>query len=384
NILMTLMNSIITECGIVDIAVQLSHYYCDVKDIAKYFNIDEGKLTVGLGLEEASACALNEDAVTLGLSAIKKLMERNNLKPKDIGRLEVGTESNWDGSKSFKTYLMSLFETNKNISGCDTTNACYGGTNALLNAMYWVESSFWDGKYAIVVCTDTCFYDDKNLIPLAGSAACALLIGKNPVFKFYTGLIEHCFSNTYDFSKPRHSYPYPFLDGKMSVEIYKNSFNHLFDSLKNKSMTENSFDHICLHTPYPKLPVKICKENNISSDKLEKSILFSKKVGNPYTASLYLSLYSLIYCADIKVGENVLMFSFGSGAASSMFLIKKVRSGIFTEDIFKDRKQVDAATFVHLLNSEMRSVLSESTLKHKKGFVIKSYNEAGKIYELLE
>lgn len=106
---MTLMDSEITECGIVDIAVQLSHYYCDVKDIAKYFNIDEGKLTVGLGLEEASACALNEDAVTLGLSAIKKLMERNNLEPKDIGRLEVGTESNWDGSKIFQNLFDVTF-----------------------------------------------------------------------------------------------------------------------------------------------------------------------------------------------------------------------------------------------------------------------------------
>lgn len=32
------------------------------------------------------------------------------------------------------------------LIGIDTINACYGGTNALLNAVNWVESSAWDGR----------------------------------------------------------------------------------------------------------------------------------------------------------------------------------------------------------------------------------------------
>jgi hydroxymethylglutaryl-CoA synthase len=48
---------------------------------------------------------------------------------------------------------MELFEeaNNTNIDGVDTMNACYGGTNALFNAVQWVESSYWDGRFAIVV-----------------------------------------------------------------------------------------------------------------------------------------------------------------------------------------------------------------------------------------
>ena len=43
---------------------------------------------------------------------------------------------------------MQLFEDsgNTDIEGIDTTNACYGGTSALFNAVSWVESSAWDGK----------------------------------------------------------------------------------------------------------------------------------------------------------------------------------------------------------------------------------------------
>jgi 3-hydroxy-3-methylglutaryl CoA synthase len=66
--------------------------------------------------------------------------------PERIGRLEVGTETILDKSKSVKTVLMQLFGDNTDIEGIDTTNACYGGTAALFNALAWVESSAWDGK----------------------------------------------------------------------------------------------------------------------------------------------------------------------------------------------------------------------------------------------
>ena len=70
----------------------------------------------------------------------------------DIGRLEVGTETIIDKSKSVKTVLMQLFEDsgNTNVEGIDTTNACYGGTAALFNALNWIESSSWDGQCKVV------------------------------------------------------------------------------------------------------------------------------------------------------------------------------------------------------------------------------------------
>ena len=43
---------------------------------------------------------------------------------------------------------------NTDIEGADNTNACYGGTAALLNCLNWVDSSGWDGRYAICVAAD--------------------------------------------------------------------------------------------------------------------------------------------------------------------------------------------------------------------------------------
>lgn len=44
---------------------------------------------------------------------------------------------------------------NTDIEGVDSTNACYGGTAALFNCVNWVESASWDGRYGLVVCTDS-------------------------------------------------------------------------------------------------------------------------------------------------------------------------------------------------------------------------------------
>jgi hypothetical protein len=76
-------------------------------------------------------------------------LEKYSISPSEIGRLEVGTETIIDKSKSVKSVLMSLFGTNTNIEGVDTTNACYGGTNALFNSINWLESSSYDGRYVL-------------------------------------------------------------------------------------------------------------------------------------------------------------------------------------------------------------------------------------------
>jgi len=57
-----------------------------------------------------SFCDDNEDVNSFSLTVLHNLMEKNNVRWEDIGRLEVGTETLIDKSKSTKTVLMSLFK----------------------------------------------------------------------------------------------------------------------------------------------------------------------------------------------------------------------------------------------------------------------------------
>ena len=54
----------------------------------------------------------------------------------------------------YYSYVMQRFEEVENfdVEGVDNKNACYGGTQALMNTINWVESSSWDGRLGIVIC----------------------------------------------------------------------------------------------------------------------------------------------------------------------------------------------------------------------------------------
>jgi hydroxymethylglutaryl-CoA synthase len=119
-------------------------------------------------------------------SAVAGLLEKFDIDPKTIGRIEVGTETIIDKSKSVKTTLMDLFAGSGNfdIEGIDSKNACYGSTAALFNAINWIESSSWDGRLAIVVAADIAIYAEGAARPAGGAGAVAMLIGPNAPIVF--------------------------------------------------------------------------------------------------------------------------------------------------------------------------------------------------------
>jgi hydroxymethylglutaryl-CoA synthase len=120
-----------------------------------------------------------------------------------VGRLEVGTETLIDKSKSVKTTLMTLFQESKNydIEGVTSINACYGATNALFSTINWIQSNAYDGRYGIVVSADIAVYPKGPARPTGGAGAIAMLIGPNA--NIVIDDVRATFmDNAYDFYKP--------------------------------------------------------------------------------------------------------------------------------------------------------------------------------------
>lgn len=138
------------DVGIIAMELYFPSQYVDQTELEQFDGVPAGKYTIGLGQARMGFCSDCEDINSLCLTVVQRLMERNGLSYDSIGRLEVGTETIIDKSKSVKTVIMQLFEDsgNTDVEGIDTTNACYGGTAALFNAVNWVESSSWDGELA--------------------------------------------------------------------------------------------------------------------------------------------------------------------------------------------------------------------------------------------
>ncbi|TGZ81396.1 hydroxymethylglutaryl-CoA synthase [Ascodesmis nigricans] len=206
--------------GIKAIEIYFPSQCVEQSELEKFDGVSAGKYTIGLGQTKMAFCDDREDIYSLALTVTQSLIEKYNIDTNNIGRLEVGTETLLDKSKSVKTVLMQLFPTNKNIEGVDNVNACYGGTNALFNAVNWVESSAWDGRDAIVVAGDIALYAKGAARPTGGAGAVAMLIGPNAEVVLEPGKRGSYMSHAYDFYKPDLTSEYPVVDGHFSIRCY--------------------------------------------------------------------------------------------------------------------------------------------------------------------
>ena len=203
------------DVGILAMEVYVPRTCVNQTELEAFDGASAGKYTVGLGQLNMGFCGDREDVHSLALTVVRGLMERHGVAYEDVGRLEVGTETILDKSKSTKTVLMQLFAEsgNTSVEGIDTTNACYGGTQALFNAVSWVESSAWDGgfssyskrqktffywfpsvfpgRFAVVVAADIAVYASGNARPTGGAGAVAMLIGPNAPLVFERGKASH-------------------------------------------------------------------------------------------------------------------------------------------------------------------------------------------------
>lgn len=363
-----------------DVGIRAIHFvipslFVDQTDLERYDQVSEGKYTIGLGQKQMGFCTDLEDINSLCLTAVSQLVENNNINYSDVGRLEVGTETIIDKSKSVKTVLMKLFEPSGNfqVEGIDTTNACYGGTAALFNALSWIESSAWDGKLAIVVAADIAIYAKGNARPTGGAGAVAMLIGPNASLVIERGLRGTYMNHAYDFFKPDLTSEYPVVDGKLSIQCYLNALDQCYKSYLNKcndNFNLNQFNSFIFHTPYCKLVQKslarlylndfinsnskeehypgleqykdvqladtyfdrdiekvFMERSKIIFEKMTKpSLLLASRVGNMYTPSVYSGLASYLVSlpSEDLPGKKIGVFSYGSGLASSMYSIKIV------------------------------------------------------------
>ena len=186
-----------------------------------------------------SFCDDREDIYSIALTTLSSLITKYNIDLKNIGRLEVGTETMLDKSKSVKTVLMQLFEEcgNHNVEGIDNVNACFGGTNAVFNAINWVESSAWDGREAIVVAGDIALYKKGNARPTGGAGCVAMLIGPDAPLAFDAGLRGTHIEHAYDFYKPDLTSEYPYVDGQFSLQCYTKAVDKCYTAYNAREQT---------------------------------------------------------------------------------------------------------------------------------------------------
>ena len=319
------------DFGILAMQVYFPQWYVDQSELEIHDNVPFGKYTIGLGQCTMAFCDMDEDVISMAMTVVEKLLSDYNIDASSIGRIEVGSESNPDRSKSIKSHIVGMYPQDwKSCSGTDCINACFGGTAAFLNSLNWLESREWNGKNALVVMSDIAVYEKWSPArPTGGAGAVALLLGPNAPIIVDRRISYYC-ENTFDFYKPNGE-EYPKVDGRQSVNCYLRALKECF---RQYHIPGDRYDGLLTHCPYSKIVQKACNllselDDSMDYQKISRdSLLLCKYLGNLYTASVYGSLASIISCGAFENDKmnNILVFSYGSGLISCMFQLKLVDS----------------------------------------------------------
>jgi len=244
---------------------------------AKYLN--------GIGVAKMSRPDTYQDAVTLAANAVYELIERNNIRPKEINRIEIGTETGPDESKSIGMYVLGTLEKKLgkgSLKRCATPEgkaACASTAFAFENALDWIWSGRSNGSCRIICGTDIANYGlNSGGEPTQGAAAVAVLVKPEPKLLEFDKVIGQYTEDEGSFYRPSFSHV-AFVNGKESEKKYMIAMREAFDhyaeqaiesgliSLKPGESLTDHFDLLSFHQPFPKMIEKAYSALKIHEDR---------------------------------------------------------------------------------------------------------------------
>gem|GEM_PF-5032218 len=262
-----------------------------------------------------------------------------------------------------------------NVKVSEEKFACLGALSRVVDYL---------GKRAVVVAADIAEYDSPSAEGTAGAGAAAIAVGEGdllrvPEFVVENDLFGYSSSHTYDFSKPVVtvkdkfvSSKYPVVDGKFSFLSYLKNVGEAYKDLKSRmqpfeAVSLDSFKGVVLHVPYPKMAEyalvylramdsgesmemerlvrsvrsfeddagevygkvkgrlkefaarhgRICEQDR---ERLADSLDYPSRVGNSYTASVFVALVSSLEKGfergRYSPGDRILVIGYGSGGGA--------------------------------------------------------------------
>ena len=353
------------KIGIDQIGFATSNYVLKLDYLAEERGIDPNKLSKGLLMKEISIAPLTEDIVTLGAAAAEQILTVEDKKAIDM--VIVATESSIDQSKAASVFIHGLLGIQPFARSFEIKEACYGATAALDYAKLHIRQ--YPESKVLVIASDIAKYGKETPgEPTQGTGAVAMLISQNPrILEFNEDNVAQT-RDIMDFWRPNYSMT-PYVNGVYSTQQYLDCLKTTWNEYqKRHGLALGDFAAVCFHLPYPKLALKGLnkimdkslsqEEQKGLQENFDKSILYSQKVGNIYTGSLFLGLLSLLENSEnLKAGNKIALFSYGSGAVAEIFsanLVEGYEKQLITNRLEKlnQRQELTVAAYEELFFAE--------------------------------
>lgn len=372
------------QVGIDKIGLFTPNKYVDMVDLAHARNQDPNKFLIGIGQSEMSVADQTQDAVSMGINATMKYIDR--IDKDKVGLLVLGTESGIDQSKSASLFVKTALKLKPEVRTFEVKEACFGLTAAVMIARDFVRVH--PDQTAIVIGSDIARYGVNTGGEVTqGAGSVSMLIKADPKILALNDGHSAYSEDINDFWRPNAS-RVAMVDGKYSTQVYLDFFKKTFnDYKKQKKLETSTFDAIVYHLPFTKMGLKANRiavedQDQAVTENLETSFEASKqlsrRVGNIYTASLYMSLLSLLENGNLAAGSLIGLFSYGSGAMGEFY------SGNLVEGYEKEIDQIkDQAMLDHrkkLTISEYENVFNTALEDPEDGVVLESDDKEGTWY----
>ncbi|MGC3020704.1 hydroxymethylglutaryl-CoA synthase [Brevibacterium sp. FAM 24630] len=332
-----------TPIGIDDIELTTTHHVVRLDDFAEANGTDPNKFRLGLGQDEFSFPAPDEDIVTMAAAAAAPIIERSGTE--GIRTMLFATESGTDQSKAAGMAVHSLLELPSQMRIIEVKEACYSATAALQAAVGIVTRS--PGQRVLVIASDVARYElDTAGEPTQGAGAVAMLVSANPRLLEIEPVSGLNSADVDDFWRPNDSTT-AIVDGALSVTAYLDSLTGAWNDLQTQDGPGiDEIDRILYHQPFTKMAKKAqvhlagltgavldteivagaqtASASDPRDTGLAASTLYNRRLGNSYTASLYAGLCSLLDHDSDLAGRRIGLFSYGSGSVGEFFTARVV------------------------------------------------------------
>jgi len=302
--------------GIVSYGSYIPRYRIKVEEIARVWGEDPEDIRNGLFIYSKSVPGPDEDTATISVEALKKAMERKNVK--SVGAIYVGSESHPYAVKPTATIVAEAMGFTPEVTAADYEFACKAGTAAIQTIMGMVKSGMI--KHGIAIGADTSQGAPGDALEYSAAAGgTAFVIGENDVIAEIKGTFSLT-TDTPDFWR-REGQDYPRHGGRFTGEPAY--FRHVVGAAKKMmeimGTKPEDYTYAVFHQPNGKFPTRAAKQLGFKDEQIKQGLIVPH-IGNTYSGSMITGLSAILDIA--KPDDRILAVSFGSGAGSDAFHIE--------------------------------------------------------------
>lgn len=286
-------------------------------------------------IDQRSLNPLWEDPVTMAVNAANSILTEEDRGAVEL--LVVATESAVDYEKPISTWVQRYARLNPNCRNFEVKHACYGGTAALQMAACWLASAAPAGAKALVIGTDQSrTHLGKPWEFVLGAAATAVVLSHHPrMLEIEVGKSGYWTNEVSDLIRPTARLEMGNSETSLVsyLEALEGAYEHLLGRVPEAADYDGYFQRHVYHMPFGGMAWRahktLLRHSRPMSTKeawanFERKGLAAlrhvRQMGATYSSSTLVGLLGLVEgTSDLRAGERVSMFSYGSGCCAEIY-----------------------------------------------------------------